>query len=71
MRGAKRRNRRRATLHRKSGITKRALERQELEMQWFEQHRNRARTMKDYVPADTENVVSNVETEVITSESGC
>ena len=39
-------------------------------MQWFEQHRNRTRTMKDYVPADTENVVSNVETEVISSESG-
>ena len=62
-------NRRRATLHRKSGITKRALERQELEIQWFEQHRNRTRTMKDYVPADTENVVSNVETEGPTTRS--
>ena len=63
-------NRRRATLHRKSGIQKRALERQELEIQWFEQYRNKARTMEQYVSDDTENVVSsNVETEVIASAS--
>ena len=63
-------NRRRATLHRKSGIQKRALERQELEMQWFEQHRNKARTMDQYVSDDTENVVyGNLETEVIASSS--
>ena len=63
-------NRRRATLHRKSGIQKRALERQELEIQWFEQYRNKARTMEQYVSDDTENVVSsNVETEVIASDT--
>ena len=58
-------NRRRATLHRKSGITKRALERQELEMKWFEEHRNKARKMEDYRSADTENIVGDIETEVI------
>ncbi len=59
-------NRRRATMHRKSGITKRALERQGLEMKWFEEHRNnKARKMQDYRSADTENIIADIETEVI------
>ncbi len=39
-------SRSRATMHRRVGVAKRALERQELEIKWFEEHGNKERKRK-------------------------
>ena len=58
-------SRRRATLHRKKSMAERAEERQRLEEEWIAEHRAGKRSQDDYQKADTENLVSTMETEVI------